>query len=163
MPTSEPQPPPVLPDNASAEGSVARWQFSLKALFRFTTIFALLLGFSVVMPSSLSMLLTGAIWLAISGGLVTGLIFARGDQRAFCIGAAIVVSSLWTGIGGRFMQGVHWIYGSSGFPGQIVPGQLFTVSIGMSAWLDLAVIGVTAILNGIFCVYARRFFQQTDG
>jgi hypothetical protein len=116
------------------------------------TAFAILCGFAAAVPAAFSQALIGLIWIAATGWLVTGLFFAQGDQRAFCIGAAIVVSSTWTRIGGRFLQGVFQIFAL--FFGDIeLPG-------AVTAWLDLGLIAVVAVLNGWFCVYARHYFER---
>jgi hypothetical protein len=52
-------------------------------------------------------MLLGVIWIAITGLLITGIVFARGDQRAFCIGATVVFASMWTSGGGHFIGGVR--------------------------------------------------------
>jgi hypothetical protein len=98
------------------------------------------------MPAAFSQVVVGALWFAATGWLVTGIIFARGDQRAFCIGAALVASSMWTGIGGQFMQGIHGVLG--------------TTRQSVLLWLDLVVIAATAVANGWCCIWARRFFDR---
>jgi hypothetical protein len=127
-------------------------QFSLRFLFVAMTVLALGCGFAVLMPVEISHLLIGLIWIVALSVLVVGLFFARGDQRAFCIGAFIVASSAWTDIGGRFMQGVHYGYG------------IFTLGYGISLpvllWLDLVVLALTAVANGWLCVQARRYFER---
>lgn len=127
-------------------------QFSLRFLFVAMTCLALGCGFAVLMPVEISHLLIGLIWIVALSVLTVGLFFARGDERAFCIGAFIVASSVWTDIGGRFMQGVHYVY------------QIASIGYGLSLpvmlWLDLAVLALTAIANGWLCVQARRYFER---
>jgi len=146
-PASEPQPPtpPPLP-------TPKRWQFSLRTMLIGMTAFALFLGLTTTLPTAFSQLLLGLIWIAATGWLVTGLFFAHGDQRAFCIGAAIVVSSTWTGIGGRFLQGLFEIF-SLLFGGIDLPNAL-------DLWLNHSVIATTALANGCLCIYARRYFER---
>jgi hypothetical protein len=84
-------------------------------------------------------------WFVITGWLVTGLFFAQGDQRAFCIGAGLVVFSMWTDFGGQFMNGYH---------------QLLRVHQPWTPWTDFILIVGTAVANGWFCVWARRFFKR---
>jgi len=143
MSTSEPKPPPC-PSEESTQKPTIPWRFSLRSLFGVTTVSAVLLAFGVVMPASLSWIANGAIWIVAAGWLVIGMVYGRGDQRAFCIGAALVMSSVWTGVGGRYMQGFHMLFGAERL---------------LAAWVDLVVLGATAILNGIFCVFARRYFE----
>ncbi len=120
-------------------------RFSLRTLMGGMTAFALWCGFVAAIPASLSQLLVGLLWFVATGGLVTGLFFAKGDQRAFCIGAGLVASSMWTGIGGQYMNGFHRL-----------------VSLGQpwSVWVDFVIIAVTAFANGYFCILARRYFEQ---
>lgn len=127
-------------------------QFSLRCLFFVTTVLALGCGFAVLMPVEISHLLIGLIWIIVLSVLAVGLFFARSDQRAFCIGAFIVASSVWTDVGGRFMQGVHYLY------------QILTPSHGVALpimlWLDLAMLALTAVANGWLCMQARRYFER---
>ena len=81
-------------------------RFSMRRLMQFMTGFAIFCGLTVVMPIYISHIILGAFWIAVTGWLATGVIFAKDDQRAFCIGAIIVVSSMWTGMGGQFAEGV---------------------------------------------------------
>lgn len=127
-------------------------QFSLRFLFVAMTALAIGCGFAVVMPVAISHLLIGLIWIVALSILAVGLIFARGDQRAFCIGAFIVASSAWTDIGGRYMQGVHYLY-------ELVAVG-FSVPLALMLWLDLGVLAATSIANGWLCVRARRYFES---
>jgi hypothetical protein len=102
------------------------------------------------LPVAFSQLLVGAIWFIATGWLVTGIVFGQGDQRAFCIGAGLVVSSMWTGIGGQYMHGFHSLF---------LPG----IAGSLAAWLDLVLIAGTAAANGWFCIWARRFFERPTG
>jgi hypothetical protein len=120
-------------------------RFSLRTLLAATTFFAIWCAFVAIMPLAFSQLLVGAFWFVATGWLVTGVIFARGDRRAFCIGAGLVASSMWTGLGGQYMQAVHSILG-------------FERPLGL--WLDLVVIAATAAANGWCCIWARRFFDR---
>jgi len=113
------------------------------------TGFAILCGFASALPAAFSHALIGLIWIGASGWLVTGLFFAHGDQRAFCIGSALVVSSMWTRIGGRFMQGMSDIL-----------GLFVALPITTKAWLDLGLIVATAIANGYLCIRARHYFER---
>lgn len=102
------------------------------------------------MPVEISHLLIGLIWIVATSVLLIGVFYGRGDQRAFCIGASVVVSSMWTSIGGRFMQGVHYGFDLVGL-GAWQPIVL---------WLDLGVLALTAVANGWLCVQARRYFER---
>ena len=128
------------------------WQFSLRSLFIATTALALACGFAVLVPVEVSHLLIGFIWIVATSLLIVGLFFGRGDRRAFCIGASVVMSSMWTDIGGRFMQGVHFFF------------DLFTagsgVSLPITLWLDLAVLAALAVGNGWLCMKARAYFER---
>ena len=141
---SEVQPPP-FPEQKS-------WQFSLWSLMIGMTGFALFCGLLSVFPTALSQAILGLVWLAATGWLVTGLFFARGDLRAFCIGASIVVSSTWTGIGGRFLQGMFEVFSL------LLGGSAFGTATTL--WIDHGILAAAAVANGYFCIYARRYFEQ---
>ncbi len=129
-----------------------RWQFSLRELLIATTVLAFGCAFAVVVPVEVSHLLIGLIWIIALSLLIVGLVFSRGDRRAFCIGAFIVASSVWTDIGGRLMQGVHFFYGAFS-AGSGVP-------LPIMLWLDLAVLAALAVANGWLCVKARAYFES---
>lgn len=125
-----------------------RWQFSLREFLIATTVLALACGFAVILPLQISVLLVGLIWIVATSLLIIGLIFGQGDRRAFCIGALVVVSAMWTGIGGLFMHGVHSFIGMS------------SATQSLRHWLDLAVLAVVAVANGRLCVKARAYFES---
>jgi hypothetical protein len=127
------------------------WRFSLSSLFWVMTVIALGCGFAVIVPVEISHLLIGLIWMIAFGVLTVGLIFGRGDRRAFCIGAFVVVASVWFDIGGRVMQGVHYLFGVISL-GYGVPREIML-------WLDLSVLAALAVANGWLCIKARRFFE----
>lgn len=137
-------------ESSSASGHV---RFSLHRLLVAMTALAVGCGFAALMPLEVSHLLIGLIWIVTLSVLTVGVVFGRGDQRAFCIGALIVASSVWTNIGGRYMQGVHHVY------------EILTLGSGVSLplmlWLDLAVLFVTAVANGWLCTRARGYFERT--
>jgi hypothetical protein len=128
-----------------------RWRFSLSSLFWAMTAIALGCGFAVIVPVEISHLLIGLIWMIAFGVLTVGLIFGHGDRRAFCIGAFVVVASVWFDIGGRVMQGVHYLFG--------VFSLGYGVPLQVMLWLDLGVLAALAVANGWLCVRARRFFE----
>ncbi|NOY43098.1 MAG: hypothetical protein GXP26_14850 [Planctomycetes bacterium] len=110
-----------------------------------------------MLPGVLSHMLLGGLWLGITGWLLTGLVFARGDTRAFCIGAAVVVTSTWTGMGGQFLEAFRTL-GALLAQGLAVP-----YSEGLSSvllWFKHLALLATAIANGWFCIRARRYFEQ---
>ncbi|MDZ4657607.1 MAG: hypothetical protein SH868_08515 [Bythopirellula sp.] len=127
-------------------------QFSLRSLFVAMTALAIACGFAGFVPVEISQLLIGFVWIVATSLLIVGLFFGRGDRRAFCIGASVVVSSMWTGIGGRFMQGIHYLFG------------IFSLGYGVSQpillWLDLAVLAALAVANGWLCMRARAYFER---
>ena len=87
----------------------------------------------------------GLLTYALGAFLLAGIVFGSGSRRAFCIGAILVVSSMWTDVGGQFMHGVHSILG--------IPSP-------WSLWTDFALIGITAVANGWVCMKARLYFQE---
>lgn len=141
-------PPPLPPVRP-------KWQFSLRTLMIGMTGFAFLCGILAVMPGAFFYVLIGLAWFAVSGWLATGLIFARGDQRAFCIGAAIVFLSTWTRIGGGFLgqivDVVEWFTTVLGLP---------RFDIYVEAGLKYVILIPLAVANGYMCIYARRYFEQ---
>jgi hypothetical protein len=98
------------------------------------------------------LLFIGLIWTALAGLLVTGLVFARGDLRAFCIGATIVYASMWTRSGGMLMEGLQQLAGLVLRP--------LSAPLVLSNWIDLALLTVIAVANGRFCVHAKRYFER---
>jgi hypothetical protein len=98
--------------------------------------------------------LVGIAWIGATGWLITGLFFAQGDQRAFCIGALVAATSAWTGIGGQFLEGVAqllWqLLGST--PTAVPTTQL----------LKHLALAVAALANGWLCVRARHYFQNSS-
>lgn len=146
---SAPPPPP------SETSSRPLWpaiplRFSLRTLLIAITIFGVWCALVSLLPQAINELLVGAIWIVATGWLIIGVVFAKDDQRAFCIGALLVVSSMWTGIGGLFMQGFHRLFLGGG-PGRI------------GFWVDLMMLAATAVANGWFCVWARRYFERSSG
>ncbi len=151
MSTDSPAPAPPPPPREARSRTLLPGiplQFSLRTLLIATTFFAFWCALVSQLPVAFSLLLVGAIWFIATGWLVTGIVFGRGDQRAFCIGAVLVVSSMWTGIGGQYMHGFHSLFPPSG---------------ALAAWLDLVLIAGTAAANGWFCIWARRFFERPTG
>ena len=134
--------PPPLPEERT--DSLPPLRFSLRTMLIGTTAFAVFFALEVLLPNAPSKILVGALWLAVTGWLLTGLVFGRGDQRAFCLGALLVITSMWTGIGGMFMDGFHRLIGRD-----------FVI---VSIYVDFLIICLTAAANGWLCVKARRVF-----
>lgn len=118
---------------------------------------AVLLGVVVAVPFASGILL-GGLWLAASGWLITGIVFAKDDARAFCIGAAVVVASTWTGMGGQFLESIQRLAMS------IVPFDPFGPSPSLPGsvvmWFKHLALIAAAIANGWLCIRARRYFEQ---
>jgi hypothetical protein len=131
-----------------------RKRFSLQFLFKLTTSLAILCGVAVVMPDWFSQLVIGAVWIVAAGILITGLVFAKGDQRAFCIGATVALSSMWMGPGGRFMAGIHKLINS-------VPGLSLAQSVLL--WIDFLVHVLLAWSLGMLCIRAKEYFESDIG
>ncbi len=124
----------------------------MRTLFRVMTAMALFCGFVTVMPASLSQIALGALWIVVSGWLITGIVFAKGDARAFCIGAAVVATSMWTGIGGGFIGGIRSLLRG-------IPIAWGVDSTGMT-WLIHLILALTAVANGYLCILACRYFER---
>jgi hypothetical protein len=105
-----------------------------------------------ILPAFISQIVIGAVWIASAGWLITGIFYARGDQQAFCIGASIVVASMWTGVGARFVEGVTRLLMAL-LGGWRITGQA-------ALWLDLVLLLLAAIANGWLAVRARRYFER---
>jgi len=118
-------------------------------------LFALACGLVSALPSYISQILIGVVWIASAGWLVTGVFFARGDQQAFCLGASIVVASMWTGVGARFVEGMTRLLAAL-LGGWRITGQA-------ALWLDLVLLLLAAFANGRLAVRARRYFQHGGG
>lgn len=131
------------------------WQFSLKALLFATTGFAVFCGLCVVLPAAFSQIILGAFWIVVSGWLITGIVFAKGDKRAFCIGATVVATSMWTGVGGRFVGGLQSLLRGIPLEWQ------FTGTSNLEVWLIHLVLVAIAVANGYLCIRARRYFEES--
>ena len=148
-----PPPPPAAPPEPR-EGSLEETQsfrFGLRTLFRAVTALAIVCAIASILPAAFSQLLAGALWIVALSVVVTGVVFAEGDRRAFCIGATIAFTSTWTGVGGRLMGAIRQI-------AFLMTG--IDAPLGAQLWLDLAVLTVMAAGNGALCVAARRYFQR---
>ncbi|NOY30587.1 MAG: hypothetical protein GXP28_10600 [Planctomycetes bacterium] len=128
-----------------------RLRFSTRTLFRITTTLAVICGLSVVLPNAFIQITIGALWIIASGWLITGLIFAKGDTRAFCIGAAVVATSMWTGIGGGFAGGIRSLLREILFLGSVSNAETWLIHIALAA---------VAVANGYLCILARRYFER---
>jgi hypothetical protein len=129
-----------------------RMRFSLRLLFVVMTVLAFGCALAVLMPVEISHLLIGLFWMVALSVLTLGVVFGHGDRRAFCIGALIVGSSVWTNVGGRFMQGMHYLYG--------IAAAGYGISLPVMLWLDLLVLAVAAVVNGWLCVRARSYLER---
>jgi len=127
-----------------------RLRFSTRTLLRLTTALAVICGLGTVLPAAMSQIALGALWIVASGWLITGIVFAKGDARAFCIGAAVVATSMWTGIGGGFAGGIRSLLREILFLGW--PSEVET-------WLIHIALAVAAVGNGYLCILARRYFE----
>jgi len=128
-----------------------RLRFSTRALFRVTTALALICGLGATLPAATSQIAIGALWIVASGWLITGIVFAKGDVRAFCIGAIVVTTSMWTGVGGGIIGGIRsLLWGVSPF----------AIAQGLETWLIHIALAVMAVGNGYLCILARRYFER---
>ena len=144
-----PEPPPFSPEQQhQSSPSRKTWQFSMRTMLIGMTAFAIMCAMFSAFPWTSGIVL-GGLWLAISGFLLTGIVFAHNDKRAFCIGAAVVVASTWTGMGGMFLESLqrltHGFSTSSGWP---------------RVWMKHFFLLVSAIANGWLCIRARRYFEK---
>jgi len=157
MPADQPTPPPLQLDT---EGTVEKRplravpiRFSLRTLLRIMTGLAILFGLATVLGINLGPLFVQIVWLVATGWLVTGLFYARGDQRAFCIGAIIIVSSKWLGADSRF-----WFVMAD-----TLTDATDTLGIPRGPVIEcvyFAFILAVATCNGYLCILARRYFER---
>ena len=154
MPPDPPTPPPL---EAAASEVSGTFRFSVRTLFRVTTVLALVCGLGTILPIGVSQIVIGLVWIVVSGWLVAGIVFGRGDARAFCIGAILVATSMWTGLGGRFaggiqsyLRGIPMSWGESSF----------TDTQGLELWLIHLILAAVAVGNGYSCVLAKRWFDS---
>jgi len=120
----------------------------MRTLLRVMTVMAVACGLVAALPVVISQIILGALWIAAIGWLVTGIFFASDDQRAFCIGASVVVSTMWTGVGARWIDSLDQLLGPP-----------LGSSLKAGLWLDFLLLLATALANGWLCVRARRYFQ----
>jgi hypothetical protein len=140
----------------------AGWRFSLRSGLWAVTYAALLCGAAVLVPTVISHLVAGMAWIAATGWLATGVLFARGDQRAFCVGGAMAVAAMWTGEGGHLLEASASLARSAA--GLFIHNPL-PLGSGSLVWLKLLTLAAAAVGNGLLCVRARRYFvaSHTNG
>jgi len=145
-----PEPPPLPPSRNA-------WRFSLRSMLIGMTSFALLCGVLSVVPFASGIAL-GGLWLVVSGWLLTGIFFAHGDARAFCIGAAVVIASTWTGMGGQFLQSIQGL--AYAVKDLITGTPSFGATSDLAMWFKHLILLASAVGNGWLCVGARRYFER---
>lgn len=143
----EPAPPPVPPP--PLQRGWPRVQFSLRTQLIVVTAVAVLLGLYVVAPASVIAIIGSLIFWVLPAPLLAGVVYGRGDLRAFSIGGLIPIVPAWI---------------SSG-----QPVQLYAWSVGQgrgSLWIPLATIFLTISASGV-CGYivmvCRRRLVQENG
>jgi len=124
----------------------------LRTLLIAMTLVAIWCMLVVALPAAFSQFIVGCLWILAGSWIVAGIFYGTGDARAFCLGAAVALSSLWTGFGGQMMQGSRSVFGL------FIGGRLPQPPI--SLWLDLLVISAVAIGSGLVCQRARRYFEE---
>jgi len=117
------------------------------------TGFGFVCGLAVIIPHTIIILL-GLATYAATGVLTTGLICARGDQRAFCIGALIVVLSTWTRTGGGLLGEIVDVFE------WLLRGLSISLPIYFEVALKYVVLIPLAVANGYLCIHARRYFER---
>ena len=158
MPSEFPVPPPLGGKAEEVSTDRVPFRFSIRSLFRVMTALALLFGFGAVFPVAFSQIILGAFWIVVSGWLITGIVFAQGDARAFCIGATVVATSMWTGVGGRFAGGIQGLLRGVFSPHGAV-GSLGDAE-GLGIWIIHLILAAVAVGNGYLCILARRYFER---
>jgi len=160
MPPTAPETQQLPPDPPPLPSQRKEWQFRLRAMMLGMSGFAIFFGVVSIIPTAFTQIALGAFWLVASGWLITGIAFAKNDFRAFCIGATVVATSMWTGLGGRFAQGIQSIL--RGIPiDWITTGHTGTNNI--ETWLIHFALAATAVANGWLCIRARRYFERHGG
>lgn len=163
MASPTPPPPPVdrraaspeepSANNAADDKSSRPLRFSMRALLIVMTVATVVCGVTTALPMAIALMITGALWIVGAGWLATGVLFARGDRQAFCLGGLIVVLSMWTQSGGRLLEGVRVL---------LRPAGLFELGSSLTAWLELALVALAAAGNGWLCVKARRWHREAE-
>lgn len=153
MSTIDPPTPPPLPSERNATRMQSGWQFSMRSMMLGVTVFATMCGLLVVLPH-VTIIALGLALYATVGVLTTGILFGRGNQRAFCIGALTVVLSTWTRTGGGLLGEIvdifEWFLRDFGV----------NLHIYVEAALKYFVLIPLAIANGYLCIRARHYFEQ---
>lgn len=161
MPEQQKSPPPehqeILPDDAKlvSEARISGFRFSLRTLLVSFTALAVSLGLAKGLDIDLLSLLIQFAWVAVTGCVITGLFFAQHDQRAFCIGAGLVLSSKWLGGSNRF-----WFVMSD-----TLSDTTDLIGIPRGPILEIIYLGFTALIaiaNGLLCIQAMRYFDRTN-
>lgn len=128
----------------------SRLQYDLRSLLLLATAFTLLCAAVTILPQAINQLLVGAAWIAAIGWMATGVVFARGESQAFCLGVAVALSSLWTGVGGRFLEGAVQVVGW--------PVGGLRLGSGPLPWIELALTLAAGTANGRLCQRAYRYY-----
>ncbi|MCA9235629.1 MAG: hypothetical protein KDA44_09150 [Planctomycetales bacterium] len=153
IPPPPPRDPPAAPPQSDPAAAARRFRFSVRTALLVTTVLAIGCGVAKLIPYGITLLLTGATWIAGASWLATGVLFGRGDRQAFCVGGSIVVLSMWSQAGGQLLEGVRTL---------LRPLGLFGLGDSFTPWLELLIVAAAVVGNGLLCVRARRWHQSTN-
>lgn len=135
-------------------GSHSPPRFTLRTLFAVTTSLAIWCAFVAIVPFWMSQMLIGFIWIVAASAVVIGIVYARGTRQTFCIGASIVLASMWTGPGGQLIEGFQQMV-------ELLLGPL-QLPRAVEGWTNIAILGGLAAGNGWFAIKARRYFEAAS-
>ena len=86
-------------DTRAAPEGPPRFQFSLFSMFVVTTAVAATCSLTFTMPAVAAIPLFGVFSMVLTAVLITGIIYGRGYQRTFCIGAVVPFGVLLFALG----------------------------------------------------------------
>lgn len=86
---------PWLVEKMVSTNNPLRFQFSLRWLLIVVTVFALLMGISAVLGDGVRFIIGIVVYVILPTPFVITAIYARGDVRAFAIGALVPWAAMW--------------------------------------------------------------------
>lgn len=131
--------------NAASKFGLGRWQFSLWHLLVAMTVIAVLLGIAVMAGPLFSYVVYAFATIALmvlASAIAAGLVYGKGDARAFCLGAG-------SGVGAVLLS-----QGWTSFVGMLGGARSFGGLLTLLSWLAIYAVGVVAA--GATSVLVRR-------
>ena len=129
------------------------FKFGVRELFAFTTLVAIVMGLVVVAPNSVAGGVILILTFSLPVGLTTVLIYGRGFQRTFCVGALFPTAGIFFSF--SWLLGIVLIDGPG--PNNIIE---LTESVGESCRWYAALSWVFAFVLGMFSVSVRILVER---